>query len=101
MVFHQYVDEDLVYSDCKSSVVEMLLPDGVLGSNFSGEAENTAISSRPRRCTQKPVARRKPSQEKPYPKPASQSRWRTELVDQILNDDDEDEPDCPSSFERG
>ena len=48
----------------------------------------------------KPVARRKLSQETAYSEPASHSIGKTDLADQILDDDDEDELDCLSSFER-
>ena len=101
IAFHQHVDGDLVSSASQNFGVEMPLQHWIQGLNFSGEDKKAAISSRLRRCMQKHVARRKLNQEKPYPKPASHSGRKTELVDRILDDDDEDELDCLSSFERG
>ena len=87
-------------SDRQNFRVKMPPPLRVLGSKSSGKAEKAAFSSRPIRCMRKPVARRKPSQETAYPNPASHSRWKTEFADQILDEDDQDEVDCLSSFER-
>ena len=97
----QHTGDDLVSSDRRNFTVEVPLPHWVLGSNSSGDAEKAFISSRPIRCMRKPVARRKLSQDTAYRRPASDSGWKTELADQILDDDDEDELDCLSSFERG
>ena len=79
----------------------MPLPSWGLDSKSSEEAEKAAISSEPRRCLRKPMGRRKPKQETPYQKPISHSKWKMELADEILDNDDEDELDCLSSFERG